>query len=129
MSNEYSKFFPDVEHGIKPLGSQVLVQGKLIPAKTTSGIALPDDYREKESYLIRIGKIVAVGDLAFKNRDTGAVWQEGEWAKVGDFVYAPASGSVISKMVNGERITFVLLNDVELIAKLDTLDGFTQFYF
>ena len=125
----YEKFFPEVEHGIKPLGGQVLIQGKFIPAKTVSGIALPDEYREKESYLIRIGKVIAMGPLAYCNRETTEPWKEGKWAEEGDFVYVPATGSVISKMINNERYTFVLLNDTEVVAKLDNLDGYSQFYF
>lgn len=127
--NNYDKFFPVVEHGVVPLGSQVLIQGKFIPKKTTGGIVLLDEMRSGESYTVQIGRIVAMGDLAFKKRDTLEPWKEGNWANIGDLVFIPRTGNVISKELDGDRYVFVLLNDVELIAKVNSLDGFAQFVY
>lgn len=129
LDKNFDVFFPVVDHGVQPLGSQVLVQGKFIPKKTSGGIVLLDEMRSGESFTVQIGKIVAMGDLAFKKRDTLEPWAEGNWAELGDLVFIPRTGNVISKELDGDRYVFVLLNDVELIAKVNSLDGFAQFVY
>ena len=71
-----------------------------------------------------IGKVVAVGPLAFKNRDTMQPWIEGTWAEVGDYVRVPKWGGdrweidfVDEKGMNG-RALFTFFNDHELIGKV-----------
>jgi len=125
----YDKFFPDVNHGIVPTGGTVLIQGKFIPSTTKSGIILHDDLRQSETYDIVIGKIVAMGPLAYKNKETLEPYKEGNWCEVGDYVFMPRSGSRLSKEINDERYHFVMLEDTQIKAVLKSLDGFSQFEF
>ena len=39
--------------------------------------------------LLLIGKVIAVGPLAFRNRETAQLWPEGAWCAVGDFIIVP----------------------------------------
>lgn len=114
--------FPPCEPGVSPFGSRILVQLKTAKAKTAGGIILTDDVRQTEKYNTQVAKVVAVGSLAFKNRNTMATWPEGSWATVGDFVRVPKYGgdrwSVSTGAGTGEEATFVIFNDLDLVGKV-----------
>lgn len=73
-----------------------------------------------------IGKVVAIGPLAFKNRDTMQPWAEGSWAEVGDFVRVPRwGGDRWERFVPAEKdldvqepVLFMTINDHELISAI-----------
>jgi co-chaperonin GroES (HSP10) len=115
--------FPNVEPGMKPFGGRVVVQLRRIKKKTTgAGIILVEETQESEKWNNMIGKVVAIGPLAFKNRDTMESWPEGTWAQLGDFVRVPKwGGDRWEVKVPGEDdieepALFMTLNDHELIA-------------
>lgn len=113
--------FPEVDLFIEPLGTRVVVQ--VMRAKETSkgGIVLVAETRETDKWNVQTAKVVALGPLAFKNRETLKPWAEGMWAQVGDFVRVPRwNGDRIEVRVEGsdEPITFVTFSDHELIAKV-----------
>ena len=81
--------FPAVKVPYRPLGSTVFVQLRLPPLELTGMFEVNDEDRRTERDNQQVGKVVAVGPLAFKRRDTGELWPEGSWCKVGDFVYVP----------------------------------------
>jgi co-chaperonin GroES (HSP10) len=114
--------FPDIDPGIQPLGSRVLVQLRRVKKTTQSGIILANESREHEKYNTQIAKLFAVGPLAFKKRDTMEPWPEGVWAEVGDFVRVPKYGGdrfeVQIPDEPEEPALFMLVNDHELIAKI-----------
>lgn len=120
MSLEWS--FPVVDTGIQPLGSRVLVQLRRVKRTTSSGIILANESREHEKYNTQIAKVVAIGPLAFKKRDTMEPWPEGVWANVGDFVRVPKYGGDRFEVEIAdspeEPALFMLVNDHELIAKV-----------
>jgi len=77
--------FPKVEPGMEPFGGRVIVQLRRIKLKTSKGgIVLVEETKESEKWNNMIGKVVSMGPLAFKNRDTMASWPEGTWAKLGE---------------------------------------------
>jgi co-chaperonin GroES (HSP10) len=127
MSNLIEHFFPEVKHGFTPVGNQLLIQGQFVPKKSTGGIYIPEKSRKEESYNITIGRIVAMGDLAFKNKDTLEDWKEGRWANVGDLVFIPRTGHIITKYIGDEEYRFVLISDIETLCKIEDLDGLNQF--
>lgn len=116
--------FPAVDPGCQPLGGRVLVQFKQVPKKTTeSGIILVEDTKETEKWNTQVAKVISLGSLAFKKRDTMEDWPEGVWAKVGDFVRVPKWGGdrwevPYGEVVNGEQdmALFSVFNDHELIS-------------
>lgn len=114
--------FPVVDPEFKPFGERVLVQIRTPKFKSAGGIILPPDTRETEKWNTQVGKIIAFGDTAFKNRDTLTTWPEGEWAKVGDFVRVPKHGGdrwevlIPGRRGNDEEdyAMFVLTRDLDL---------------
>lgn len=75
--------------GISVLGSRVLVAIYERPRATAGGILLTDTYRGEDVYQGKIGLVIALGDLAFKEDDThhwDRVPKVGDWVgfRVGD---------------------------------------------
>lgn len=117
---EYSgidEAFPAVDPGVKPFGSRVLCQIRLAKKKTKGGIILTGDTKDTETWNTQVAKVVAVGDLAFKNRNTQEPWPEGSWATPGEFVRVPKYGGDkwTVKIDDDQEVIFVILNDLDLI--------------
>lgn len=116
--------FPDVKPGMNPFGGRVIVQLRRIKKKTAGRIILVEETKENEKWNNMIGKVVAIGPLAFRNRDTMQPWPEGTWAQVGDYVRVPKWGGDRWEIrVPGEDdmedpVLFMTLNDHELIANV-----------
>ncbi len=81
--------FPPVNPLLKPLGSRLLVQLRMPLRATSAGMTIPDETYETDMDNTQVGKVIAVGGLAFRNRETGQQWPEGAWCKVGDYVRIP----------------------------------------
>ena len=97
-----------------PLNWKVLVQPHQVQMKTRGGLHLPTISKDNEEYLTAHGRIASMGDLAFKDRDTGASWKM-NIPQVGNRVtYGKYSGQKVT--INGVR--FLLLNDDELTSIL-----------
>jgi co-chaperonin GroES (HSP10) len=116
--------FPSVDPGAKPLGARILVQLRRTKKKTTSaGIILVEETKETEKWNNMVAKVIAVGPLAFKKRDTMEPWPEGSWCEVGDYLRVPKWGGDRWEVpVEGEpdedQALFMVLNDHEVIAKV-----------
>lgn len=116
--------FPDVPAGQAPLGGRVIVQLRRIK-KNAGKIILVEETKENEKWNNMIGRVVAIGPLAYRNRETMATWPEGCWAQVGDFVRVPRwGGDRWERPVIGEEngdlnpVLFMTINDHEVIAKV-----------
>ena len=120
--DELAWAFPDIPCGVEPLGGRVIIQLRRIKRKTASGIILTEETKENEKWNNMVGKVIALGPLAFKNRETMTEWPEGTWAQVGDFVRVPKWGGDRWEVpVDGddiEPVLFMTLNDHELISKV-----------
>ena len=114
--------FPAVDPGAKPLGARILVQLRRTKKKTTSaGIILVEETRETEKWNNMVAKVIELGPLAFKKRDTMEPWPEGSWCEVGDYLRVPKWGGDRWEVeVPGEEepALFMVLNDHEVIAKI-----------
>lgn len=55
--------------GIKPVEFKVLVKPKAVKEKTAGGIVIPDQVKEKESFSVSEGELIAVAPLAFTDPD------------------------------------------------------------
>lgn len=116
--------FPSVDPGAKPLGARILVQLRRTKKKTTSaGIILVEETKETEKWNNMVAKVIEVGPLAFKKRDTMEDWPEGSWCEVGDYLRVPKwGGDRWEVQVEGEpdedAALFMVLNDHEVIAKV-----------
>jgi co-chaperonin GroES (HSP10) len=102
---------------VKPFGSRVLCQIRLAKKKTAGGIILTGDTKDTETWNTQVARVVSVGDLAFKNRNTQEPWPEGSWATPGDFVRVPKYGGDkwTVKIDDDQEVIFVILNDLDLI--------------
>lgn len=116
--------FPKASHGWDPLGDRVLVQLRTPKLKTASGILLTAESKDQEKWMTSIGKIVALGPLAFRDRTTRKPWPEGIWAEVGDFIRCPKFGGDRWEVPLGREwdldlvARFSVFRDTEIIAKL-----------
>jgi co-chaperonin GroES (HSP10) len=84
--------FPVVDPEYTPSGHFVLFQLRTPKEKSVGGIIVPDSLRDDLQWTTQVAKVVALGPVAFKSRDTLEPWPEGSWGKVGDFVRVPAFG-------------------------------------
>jgi co-chaperonin GroES (HSP10) len=116
--------FPEVNPGIKPLGGRIIVQLRRIK-KTAGRIVLVEETKENEKWNNMVGKVIAVGPLAYKNRDTMESWPEGTWATVGDYVRVPRwGGDRWERTVPDEEnsdinpVLFMTINDHEVIGHI-----------
>jgi len=114
--------FPEVDPQAKPLGARILVQLKRTKKTTASGIFMVAETKETEKWQNMVAKVLMIGPLAFKNRDTMQPWPEGSWCQVGDYVRVPKWGGdrwevpVPNEDPNEEQALFMILNDHEVIA-------------
>jgi co-chaperonin GroES (HSP10) len=81
--------FPAVDAGCEPLGNLVLVQIRQPMLRTSGGLVIDSETRKTEFDNTQVAKVIAVGPLAFRSRETGQLWPEGAWCQVGDYVRVP----------------------------------------
>lgn len=112
--------FPELDPDHTPMGSRVLVQIRASKTKTVGGIILPDDAKETERWNTQVAKVISIGPVAFKNRNTMTDWPEGAWCEVGDYVRVPKyGGDRWSKPLEGySDIVFAIFNDLDITAKV-----------
>jgi co-chaperonin GroES (HSP10) len=109
--------FPVAEPGVKPFGSRVLVQIRNPQNKTAGGIILHNETQETEKWNTQAAKVIALGPLAFKNRNTMAAWPEGDWCEPGQFVRVPKYGGDRWEVRLGDKgsALYVIFNDLDII--------------
>lgn len=130
--------FPNVEPGESPAGNMILFQLRQPKAVSAGGIIIDTELRKTELDNNQVAKVIAIGPLAFHNRNSGEPWPEGSWAQVGSFVRIPkyAGDRFIRPYTRtefrvdektGERIEseardevhFVYMKDLAIIALID----------
>ena len=123
MSHQHAKIYKDEStestigsHQLPtPLNWKVLIQPHQVQMKTKGGLHLPSVSKANEEYLTAHGRVVSMGELAFRDRDTGEKWKMSTTPVVGNRVtYGKYAGQKVT--VNGVR--FLLLNDDELTSIL-----------
>jgi len=123
-SAELDWAFPSVNPGATPLGGRILVQLRRTKKKTSgSGIILVEETKETEKWQNMVAKVIHVGPLAFKHRDTMQSWPEGSWCEPGDFIRVPKWGGdrwevEVPGQPDEDPALFAVFNDHEMIAKV-----------
>jgi len=115
--------FPEVDPGIQPFGSYVLVQIRAPKTKSAGGIILGTETKDTERWNTQVGKVVSVGPLAFRNRNNMEMWPEGAWCAVGDFIrVAKYGGDRWEVPIEGTEdvALFAIFKDTDLIGKVTT---------
>jgi co-chaperonin GroES (HSP10) len=116
--------FPAVDPGAVPVGGRILVQWRQTKKTvTSSGIVLVEETKETEKWNNQVAKVIAIGPLAFKKRDSLEPWPEGNWVEVGDYVRMPKWGGDRWEVPFGDKdlgevALFSIFNDHEVIAKV-----------
>jgi len=124
--NALAEAFSAADAGVQPFGSRVLVQIRTPKSKTSGGIILHHESRDTEKWNTQVAKVITVGPLAFKNRDTMESWPEGSWCNPGDFVRVPKYGGdrwevplkKEEEMGDKESAMFVIFNDLDIIGQV-----------
>ena len=62
-------------------GYNILVRPVSVKGVTKGGLLLPDSTKDDMAYLTTVGRVLAVGDLSYKDQDK---FPNGAWCKVGD---------------------------------------------
>jgi co-chaperonin GroES (HSP10) len=109
--------FPEVHPGEWPVGPRIMIQLQTIREKTQGGIVLVEETREVNRVTTQIGKVIAVGQIAFCNRESGQRWPEGVWAQKGDLVRIPKYvGTRIDREIHGgkDKATFLIVEDHQI---------------
>jgi len=117
-----SEAFPDVQCGILPFGSRVLVQIRTPKTQSAGGIYMPNETRETEIWNTQVAKVIAMGPGAFRNRDTLELWPEGEWCHEGHFVRVPKYGGdrwQVPVPQTGESALFTIFRDLDIIGRVE----------
>jgi co-chaperonin GroES (HSP10) len=113
--------FPEVNPKVVPLGARVLCQLISTKRTTASGIVLVEETQETERWNNQVARVLAMGPLAFRNRETGQPWNEGMWCEPGDFVIIPRWGGQRRTARNNKKeepVYFVTCNDHEIIERV-----------
>ena len=118
--SDIDEAFPACDPGVSPFGSRVLVQIRTAKKTTSGGIILVAESREIEHANTQVAKVVSVGSLAFKNRNTMESWPEGSWCVPGDFVRVPRYGGDrwTVKTSDDDEAVLVIFNDLDLVGKV-----------
>lgn len=93
----------------RPIFWRVLVQPNVAQSVSKGGIALPDDTRDSQDILNYIGRIVAMGKLAYTH---ARLQGEDDMPKVGDWVIY---GRYAGQMLSYKGVKLLMINDDEVL--------------
>lgn len=115
--------FPKIDPGHRVFGSRILVQIRTPAKKTAGGLVLVAETQEIEAGNSQVAKVLQIGPLAFKDRDTMKPWPEGAWVREGMFVRVPKFGGdrfevPIPDSKENEKAVFVIFADDAMIAEV-----------
>ena len=113
--------FPAVDAGIRPFWSRVLIQIRTPKKMSRGGIILDVGTQDTEKWNTQIGKVVAIGPLAFKSRNDMKTWPEGEWCKAGEHVSVAKYGGdrwEVKVHDTDDSAMFVIFNDLDILGQV-----------
>jgi co-chaperonin GroES (HSP10) len=123
-TDELNDLFPTVDPNIQPFGSRVLVQIRRARNKSAGGIIFAETTKETELDNTCVAKVIAVGPLAYKNRNTMEPWAEGQWCQPGSYVFVPKYGGVRWELgveqADGfhDKVQFAIFDDLNVIGEV-----------
>jgi chaperonin GroES len=94
-------------------GVGILIRPVPVRRKSEGGIIIPDTFREDMSYLNTVGRVLSLGELAFKDEE---IYKTGPWVQPGDFVvYTKYAGQKV--VWKGVRLLIIKAADIQLIVE------------
>ena len=107
ISNEEDIPDPDVLPSLP--GYNILIRPVSIKNVTKGGIFIPDSTRDDMAYLTTVGRVIAVGEVAYQDESK---FPNGAWCKVGDYVcYGKHTGT---KLLFDDQIMMKVENPKDL---------------
>jgi co-chaperonin GroES (HSP10) len=104
---------------IEPVGYRLLIEPLRPQEKSVGGILLPSETQEAQGHLTYVGRVLAMGEDCYQH----SKFNERTWCQVGDYVahgrYSGQKMEVKKKDKPGEYVTYLLLNDDEILARVD----------
>ena len=94
-----------------PMNWKILIQPNEIKTQTAGGILLPDKVKENEQFLTAHGVVCAIGELAYRDRNTGEKWKQDKTPQISDIV---TYGKYAGQKIVVQNVRFILLNDDEI---------------
>lgn len=89
---ELDAAFPPVPVGGRPVGNLITLQMKRARGKVR-GLIMPGTVQDAEEWNEQIGRVIAFGPLAYRQRDNvNEWWPEGPWCVIGDYIRIPKFG-------------------------------------
>ncbi len=121
--DQIEEAFPPIDPGFVPNGNRVLIQVRRAQEKSKGGIIITETSQEVNLYDEQIGKVVAIGQAAFRNPADMSQWAEDPWFEVGDFVRFPKFGgdktwTITKNGENTEKTLFIVFREFDTIGKI-----------
>jgi len=104
---------PDIAENDLPKipGYFLLIRPVSIKQQTKGGIILPDSTKDDMAYLTTVGKVLAVGGLAYKDTNK---FTNGPWCEVGDYVcYGKHAGTKF--LYKGHKLMLLFDDQVMMV--------------
>lgn len=122
MSNVGIHGFEIPHHAMRPLRDQIIVRIPM-PPKQIGSIVTPDSLRDLMVHNVIMGRIVALGPLAFCYKDKNGEYQT-DSAKIGDWVsFRPFAGTMMQggkmAITNGYRYISTFNDAIAVLAADD----------
>lgn len=129
LTDDIEWFFPEVSAGMEPFGSRILVQIRGVKEKLSPFLYVPEKTQEIQRDNTQVAKVIAVGPLAYKSRDTMTDWPEGAWCKPGDYVWLPKYGGDRfevnlpkplhhAKFGKVDKVQFAIFDDLNILTRV-----------
>ena len=94
-------------------GYNLLIRPVSVRGVTKGGLLLPDSTKDDMAYLTTVGRVVALGELAYLDQDK---FPKGPWCKIGDYVcYGKHTGTKLFY----KGIKLLILFDDQIMMKVD----------
>jgi len=103
----------------EPLGWRILIRPIGPRTKSQGGILLPDEAIDRQVAASTMGQVLKVGNLAYARADMG----DRPWVFEGDYVLF---GKYAGFKLEVDGVRMVVLNDDEVVAKVESLEGVTR---
>lgn len=117
---EIATYFPDVDPCLKPVGGRVLVQIQKVPEVTKGGVWRPQQALDADQGVMDVAKVIAVGDMAFRDKDTGKPRPGAPWYEPGQLVIIPRHGGLRRQH---KGIPFALFFDDDILGVVTDVDA------
>lgn len=117
--------FPKKKAGIVPFGSRILVQVRRVRVRRKSGLFMTKNATDTQLDNTCVAKVLSVGPLAYKNRNSMESWSEGSWCKPGDYVFVPKYGGLRWERAHKvdddyiDKVQFAIFDDLNVIGGVE----------